>query len=126
MILKFLVELMKRTFAQLVIAFHQKRAERTLRERLLATGLVGQNTKLHVHVGQLRKSILVAAERDAAERKNPLLRLGENVRLHPANLVQLDPPISQRWIDHELRELLVVDRLNFGYHERRCFADLRQ
>ena len=126
MILKFLVELMKRAFAQLVIAFHQKRAERTLRERFLATGLVGQNTELHVHVGQLRKRVVVAAERDAAERKNPLLWLGENVRLHPANLVQLDPPISQRRIDHELCELLIIDRLNFGNNERRCFADLRQ
>ena len=97
-----------------------------MRERLLATRVVGQNTKLHVHVGQLRKSIVVAAECDAAERKNPLLWFGEHVRLHPANLVQLDPPISQRRIDHELCELLIIDRLNFGNNERRCFADLRQ
>src|ERR1700686_3610023 len=107
MILKFLIELMKRAFAQLVIAFYQKRAERTLRERFLATGLVGQNTELHVHVGQLRKRIVVAAKCDAAERKNPLLWLGEHVRLHPANLVQLDPPLRERGIDHELCEISV-------------------
>src|SRR5438105_13252611 len=117
MILKFLVELMKRAFAQLVIAFHQKRAERTLRERFLATGLAGQNTELHVHVGQLRKRVVVAAERDAAERKNPLLWLGENVRLHPANRVQLDPPISQRRTDRHLSEPLIIVRLNCGATE---------
>src|ERR1700730_6037515 len=75
MILKFGVKLMKRAFAQFMVAFHQKRAEGTLSKRFLAPGLVGQDTELHVHIGQLRKSVVVAAERDAAKRKQTFLRL---------------------------------------------------
>ena len=51
MILKFLVELMKRPFAQFVVAFVEKRAVRTLRERFLVPGFIGQHAELHVHVG---------------------------------------------------------------------------
>ena len=40
MVLKFRVELMEGALAQFVIALHQKRTERTLRKRCLATGLV--------------------------------------------------------------------------------------
>ena len=40
-ILKFCVELEKSVLAQLMIALHQKRAERTLGKQYLATGLVG-------------------------------------------------------------------------------------
>ena len=46
--------------------------------------------------------------------------------LHPADFVQLDPPISQRWIGRELCESVIVDGLNFGSDKRCRFANLRQ
>ena len=97
-----------------------------MRERFFAAGLVGQHAELHVDVGQLRKRVVVAAERDAAERENPFLRLGKHVRLHPANLAQLRPPLRQRRIDNELRELVIGNRLDFRDEKRRRLADLCQ
>ena len=48
------------------------------------------------------------------------------MRLHPANFVQLDSPIGQRWIDNELRELFVIDRQNFRNNKRRRFTDFSE
>src|SRR6266567_8270089 len=62
MILEFGVELMKSAFPQLVVPFHEKRTERTLRQRSFAAGRVSQQAELHVHVGQLRKGVVVAIE----------------------------------------------------------------
>src|ERR1700724_79074 len=126
MILKFDVEMIKSACAQFMVAFHQKGGEGTLSKRFLATRLVGQDTELHVHIGQLRKSVVVAAERDAAKRKQTFLWLGENMRFQPTNLMQFDSPFGQRRIGNELRELFVVDRLNFRNNEGGGLADLGQ
>jgi len=48
------------------------------------------------------------------------------MRLQPANFVQFDLPLRQRWVDHELSESLIVDRLDFGNDERERFSDLRE
>src|SRR5438477_10074569 len=48
------------------------------------------------------------------------------MRLQPANFVQFDLPLRQRWIDRELNESLIVDRLDFGNDERERFSDLRE
>src|SRR6266567_6048941 len=124
MVLKFRVELMEGALAQFVIALNQKRTERTLRKRCLATGLVGQDPELHVHIGKLRKCVVVTAERDTTQREKAFLGYGKHIRLHPANFVQLDPPIGQRWIDKKLRESGVVDCLYFGDNKRARFTNL--
>jgi hypothetical protein len=94
-----------------------------LGKRCLATGFVGQDTKLHVHIGKLRKRVVVTAESDTPQREKPLLGHGKHMRLHSANLVQLDPPILQLRIGNKLRELLVVDRQDFRNNERRRFTN---
>src|SRR5438552_589677 len=48
------------------------------------------------------------------------------MRLQPANFVQFDLPLRQRWIDRELSESLIVDRLDFGNDERERSSDLRE
>src|SRR5436190_399903 len=50
MVAKFRVELLENAFAQLRIAFHQKRTEGTLRQRFFAPRLIDQDTELHVHI----------------------------------------------------------------------------
>src|SRR6266702_2460212 len=124
MVLKFRVELMEGALAQFVIALNQKRTERTLRKRCRATGLVGQDAEFHVHIGKLRKCVVVTAERDTTQREKAFLGYGKHIRLHPANFVQLDPPIGQRWIDKKLRESGVVDCLYFGDNKRARFTNL--
>ena len=123
MVLKFGVELMESPFAQLVVPFHEKRAERTLGQRFFAAGRIGQYAELHVHVGQLRKGVVVAVECGAAEREQSFLRFGEHMRFHAADLMQLDSPFRERRIGHELGELLVIDRLNLRNDERARLAD---
>ncbi len=97
-----------------------------MRQRFFAAGPVGQHAELHVHVGQSRKGVVVAIECGAAEREQSFLRFGEHVRFHAADLVQLDSPFLERGIDHELGELFVIDRLNFGNDERGRLANSRQ
>ena len=75
MVLKFLVELVERAFAQVVIAFHEKRAERTLGERFFFAFLVEEDAEFHVDVGQLRKRFVVAIERRASEGEQSFLSL---------------------------------------------------
>ena len=48
------------------------------------------------------------------------------MRLHPANFMQFDSPVGERWICDELRELFVVDCQDFRNNERRRFADFRK
>src|SRR5713101_850796 len=82
MVLEFGVELMKSAFPQLVVPLHEKGTERTLRQRSFAAGRVSQQAELHVHVGQLRKGVVVAIECGAAEREQSFLRFGEHMRFH--------------------------------------------
>src|SRR5450432_4724616 len=79
-ILKFAIKLMERAFAYFMIALHQKRAERTLTERAFLALLVEQRAEFHVDVGELRKGVVVAIKRGAAEREQALLRLREHMR----------------------------------------------
>src|SRR4030095_7739343 len=76
--------------------------------------------------GQLRKRVVIAAERDAAQREKPFLGDRKHMRLHPANFVQLDSPIGQSWIDKELLEPFIADRQNFRNNKRRRFTDFRE
>src|SRR5438132_8374544 len=48
------------------------------------------------------------------------------MRFQTANLVKLDFPIRQHWSDNELRERLVVDRLDLGNDEGERFANFRE
>ena len=89
-----------------------------------ASGLIRQRTELHVHVGQLRKSVVIAAQGAVAQGKETFFPLGKDMGLHAADFVELDPPIGQLRIGHELREFFIVDRLKFGNDERRGLAYL--
>src|SRR6516225_10121536 len=53
MVAEFCVELMESAFAQFRITLHQKRTERALAKRSLASGLVDEHAELHVHIGEL-------------------------------------------------------------------------
>src|SRR2546423_8104439 len=50
-ILKLSIELVKGAFPQLVIALHEKRAERTLGQRFFFAFVVDEDAELHVDVG---------------------------------------------------------------------------
>ena len=86
-ILKLRIKLMKCAFPQFRIALHQKRAERTLGKRFLPPRLISEHTELHVHIGELRKCVVVTAQRDAAQRQNSFFRLGQDVRFHSPDFV---------------------------------------
>src|SRR5262245_40152690 len=73
MVAKLGIELMECAFAQLRIPLHQKRAERTLAERSLAPGRVDEHAELHVYISELGKCVVVAAQRDIAEREETFL-----------------------------------------------------
>ena len=74
-VVKFCIKLMEGALAQHRITLHQKRAERTLGQRFFTPLLVDQGAELHVHVGQLRKRVVVTAERDVAQRQDAFLGL---------------------------------------------------
>src|SRR4029453_14904973 len=84
MIAELAVKLMESALAQFGIALDQKRAEGALREWPFTPGPIDQHTKFHVDIGELRKRVVVTAERDIAQRKKTLLRHGKHVRFHPA------------------------------------------
>ena len=94
MVAKFCIELMESAFAQLVIALHQKRTERALGKRSFTSFLIDQYAELHVHVGQLRKGVVIAAQRDTTQCEKTFLGHRQYVWFHPPNLVQLDSPFG--------------------------------
>src|SRR4029077_3260882 len=124
MIAKFCIELMESVFAQLMIALHQKRAERALGKRSFTPFLIDQYAELHVYVGQLRKRVVITAQRDTTQRQKTFLGHREHVGFHPPSLVQLDSPLAERRIGNEFGKRFVVDRQNLGDKKRRRFADL--
>ena len=86
--------------------------------------LIDQDAELHVHVGQLRKSVVVTAQRDTTQCEKAFLGNRQHMRFHSSNLVQLDSPLSERRIGNEFGKRFFVDRQNFGDKKRSCFADL--
>ena len=95
-----------------MIALDEERAEGALRECAFLAFLFEEHAEFHVDIRQLREGVVVAVERRAAEREQTLLLFGKNVRFHPADFVQPDAPFRQRRIVEELREMLVLDRLD--------------
>src|SRR4051794_10111757 len=75
-ILELGVKLMKRALPQLRFRFYQERAERTLSERPFPTTFIDQDAEFHVHIGQLRKRVVVSGQSDAAEGEQSLFRRG--------------------------------------------------
>ena len=88
-------------------------------ERSFASGFVNKDAKLHIHIGQLRKRVVVTTEGDAAERQQTFLGHGKHIRFHPPDFVQLDSPILQRRIGDEIGEPFIVDCQDFR-HNKRC------
>src|SRR4029078_9697365 len=95
MILKFCIELVESALAQLMISLHQKRTERALGKGSFPPLLIDQNAELHVHVGQLRKGVVVTAQRDTTQSEKAFLRNRQHMRFHSSKLVQLDSPLSE-------------------------------
>src|SRR5205823_11512375 len=59
-----------------------------------------------------------------AKREQTFLALAQNMRTHPADLVERNFPIFQRRISNEFLPASVVDGLNFGHNKRGSFRQV--
>src|ERR1041385_6156934 len=74
MVARTTLELVESLFAQRRVTLHEKGAERALAERSLASGLVNEHAEFHVYIGELRKCVVVAAQRDMTQRQETFFR----------------------------------------------------
>src|SRR5207244_11747098 len=84
MILKFIIELFESALSQIAVAFQQERAVGALGEGFLAAIGVNENAEFHVHIGQMRKGVVLAIEGGGAEREQTFFAFAQHMRTRPA------------------------------------------
>src|SRR5205823_12702258 len=80
MILKFIIELFESALSQVAVAFQEKRTVSALGERSLASIGVDKDAEFHVHIGQLRKCIVITIEGGGAQGEQTFLAFAQNMR----------------------------------------------
>ena len=122
---KLRVELLERAPSHVAIPLHEKRRKAALRQLALDALFIREHAKGHVHVGQLRKSLAVSAQRAGPEGEQALLVRGERVRLEAALLSQGHTPFRECFVGEVALEGRVIQRLDFRRDECRGLADER-
>ena len=87
------------------------------------SGLVDQHAELHVYIGELGKCVVVAAQRDIAQREQTFLGHRKHMRSHSSDFVQLDRPILELRIGNEFGKAFILDGEDFRNNKRRRLAD---